>query len=456
MKSLFYTGSLPNVAVQLVVHHVALSLVQLQSRFNQIRLIKRDSQTTKSLQSSLKKHIAQSLETFQLLFKQENAERSTQDDLETLHQLQLENRRYARLMYALHPQEPQIELSHVLDTLFPLSALAHKKSRVILMNASSVSLDWPLDNVLVEQLPSLFRALPTQWIGATRGYLMALAEQLLPAIQAEYPDAEAQKLTLMTAQVLGIRFLGLSYYSEFVVLQLKNQDYSKLATVEPLLFEALNYFGTSTPHVIRLHQVVEAVLKESSSTYEHALPQDLKALFAVVERYILTEYSCTERHCRDAIRLLERLKQGLPVSALQNHDTQEVWDKLHALGLTEESTETPEYNALHEQGAIYQLMAQVSETAVGFREMFLAAWMFRLEESSHSVDFLTSFDSTNIWEIWTQFCHTTEVMQHRFIKSIETAEVHQVLMGQSRRHLRQKVYVPQLNRAEASSPMSLV
>jgi hypothetical protein len=456
MMSLFYTGSFQNVAVQLVSHHVALSLVQLQTRLNQISLIKREVQTTKALQVALKKHILHSLEVFQALLAQNTTLPPVQEALETLHQLQLENRRFSRLMHALHPLEHRVELAHVLDTLFPLSALENKKSRVVLMNAPSLALDWPLESVLTEHLPSLFQSLPTQWIGATRGYLANLAEQLLPAVQAEYQDSDAEWLTLMTAHVLGIRFLGLSYYSEFVVLQLKNQDYAKLATVESVLFEALNYLGISTPQVVRLHQIVEAVLKEVSTDYAPVILQDFKALFSVVETYILEEDSCTERHCRDAVRLLERLKKGLPVCALQNHDTQEVWDKLHALGLTEESTESPEYSALHEQGAIYQLMAQVSETPVGFREMFLAAWVFRLEESAYAMAFLVSDDSLPLGERWTRFCHATDVMQHRFIKSIETAEVHQVLLGQSRRHLRQKVHVSQANRADVASPMSLV
>jgi hypothetical protein len=128
----------------------------------------------------------------------------------------------------------------------------------------------------------------------------------------------------------------------------------------------------------------------------------------------------------------------LPVSALQHHDFNEVWDKLQALGLSEESPETPDYNALHEQQAIYKLMEQVGESPVGVREMLLAAWMHRLEEASDVLSHFNDLDEVALWPAWEHFCRGEEAMQERFIKSIETAEVHHVLMGQSRRHLRVK------------------
>jgi stress-induced morphogen len=219
------------------------------------------------------------------------------------------------------------------------------------------------------------------------------------------------------------------------------RDFTTLVKIEPILFETLNFFGTGTSQAVRLHGITEALsedLKLNAKRNEESEVVDVPALLRVLEKHVLAEDSFTEKHVSYALRLLERLKAGLPVSALQHHNLNEVWDKLHALGLTDESTETPDYKALHEQNAIYQLMEQVGESPVGVREMLLAAWMHRLEEASDVLSYFNTLEEADLWQAWEAFYRSEEAIQQRFIKSIETAEVHQVLMGQSRRHFRVK------------------
>ena len=366
---------------------------------------------------------------------------SLEATLAQLNGFQLESKRLARLMHALHPQQPKVELFHLLNSLVPLSFLANKESRVVVMDSPTAAIDWPLASVLVERLPSVFQSLPTQWVVATRSYLHTWAEQLYPDLQASNPSLSSEWLTSVTAHLLGIRLLGMAYYAEFVVSELVRRDFTTLVKIEPILFEALNFFGTATTQAVRLHGVTDALceaLKLTRKQQEESEVLNIPALLQVLEKHVLSEDSFTEKHVGYALRLLERLKAGLPVCALQHHDLNEVWDKLDALGLTDESTETPDYNALHGQNAIYQLMAQVSESPVGVREMLLAAWMHRLEDSCDVLAYFTELDEADLWQAWERFCHSEEAMQQRFIKSIETADVHQVLLGQSRRHFRLK------------------
>ena len=339
---------------------------------------------------------------------------SLEATLAQLNGFQLESKRLARLMHALHPQQPKVELFHLLNSLVPLSFLANKESRVVVMDSPTAAIDWPLASVLVERLPSVFQSLPTQWVVATRSYLHTWAEQLYPDLQASNPSLSSE---------------------------LVRRDFTTLVKIEPILFEALNFFGTATTQAVRLHGVTDALceaLKLTRKQQEESEVLKIPALLQVLEKHVLSEDSFTEKHVGYALRLLERLKAGLPVCALQHHDLNEVWDKLDALGLTDESTETPDYNALHGQNAIYQLMAQVSESPVGVREMLLAAWMHRLEDSCDVLAYFTELDEADLWQAWERFCHSEEAMQQRFIKSIETADVHQVLLGQSRRHFRLK------------------
>ncbi|MFN9691904.1 MAG: hypothetical protein ACK551_07395 [Vampirovibrionales bacterium] len=440
MMSLFYTGSFQTVTLNLVSHHLVLSLVQLHIRLHQICLKKGDYSTVSSLKTHLKSHTLGVLLQTRRLLSAENA-LGLEATLAQLNGFQLETKRLARLMHALHPQQPKVELTHVLNSLMPLSFLAHKDSRVIVMDSPTAAIDWPLDSVLVERLPSVFHALPTQWVVATRSYLHTWAEQLYPALQASNPSLSPEWLTAVTAHVLGVRLLGTAYYAEFVVSELVRRDFTTLVKIEPILFEALNFFGTGTSQAVRLHGITEALseeLKLNAKRNEESEVVDVPALLRVLEKHVLAEDSFNEKHVGYALRLLERLKAGLPVSSLQHHDLNEVWDKLHALGLTEESTETPDYKALHEQNAIYQLMEQVGETPVGVREMLLAAWMHRLEEASDVLSYFSDVDEADLWQAWEAFYRSEEAIQQRFIKSIETAEVHQVLMGQSRRHFRVK------------------
>jgi hypothetical protein len=440
MMSLFYTGSFQDVTLNLVAHHLILSLVQIHVRLHQICLKKGDFSTVTSLKTHLKSHTLGVLLQVRRLLSPENT-LSLEATLAQLNGFQLETKRLARLMHALHPQQPKGELAHVLNSLMPLSFLANKDSRVIVMDSPTAALDWPLDSVLVERLPSVFQALPTQWVVATRSYLHTWAEQLYPALKASNPSLSPEWLTAVTAHVIGVRLLGTAYYAEFVVSELVRRDFTTLVKIEPILFEALNFFGTATTQAVRLHGISEALsdeLKLNAKRHEESEIVHVSALLNVLEKHVLAEDSFSEKHVGYALRLLERLKAGLPVSALQHHNFNEVWDKLQALGLSEESPETPDYNALHEQQAIYKLMEQVGESPVGVREMLLAAWMHRLEEASDVLSHFNDLDEVAIWPAWEHFCRGEEAMQERFIKSIETAEVHHVLMGQSRRHLRVK------------------
>jgi hypothetical protein len=441
MMSLFYTGSFKQVSITLAAHHVVSALLQLQGRLHQLCLKKETSTTIKSLKTHLQSHILQTLTQLQALVKSATDEEGTTDALLLpLQNIQQESKRLARLMQALDPQAPRMEMLHLLNAVLPLSFLNDMDSRVFLMDSPSAALDWPLPTVLVERLPSVYHTLPTQWMVASYAFLNTWAEQLQPALEGEKQTSVSTWKIAMTAHVLGIRVWGAAYYMEWIVAHLVNRDYLALAKVEPLLLDALHFFGTTTPQVLRLHSVVEALSQDVSSLSKRMRDDvedvDFKSILRMVDHQVSRTDSFSERHTAEALLLQARLKEGLPVSAIQHNDLNEVWTKLQALGLTEESTETPDYEALHEQGAIYQLIAQVRETPVGAKEMMLAAWMHRLEDAFSTLDGIMQVAPDDFSDWWDAFWPSQDAFQQRFMKSIETADVHHVLLGQPRRHCR--------------------
>jgi hypothetical protein len=270
--------------------------------------------------------------------------------------------------------------------------------------------------LIEERLSPLFQHMPTQWMNALKQSFQRFTCQ-------QFQTVESPVLREALPHLLGIQCLGVAYYANALVSK------KHAATLEPLMFRALHYFDTASPHAVRLH----GLFQREDSVLDVALENELEAILKQLEETVPDALVFSAKNQENAIQLVERLKQGLPICAVQHHDTAEIWHRLHALGLTEEATETPDYEALHEQGAIYQLMAHTFESPTQVREMMVALWLYRLETAHEALAWLEEItqqkDDNALSVAWQGYWASVYAQQQRSIKAVETAKLHHAVMG---------------------------
>jgi|GEM_PF-4938483 len=435
----FYTGTPESTVLSLVSHHLLLCMAQLSMRAHEAYLNsagqpKHLPAVIAEVNMQVKAHVTTGLHHIcdALSHTQNGASDGLDATLNNLHTVQQKNKQLVRTLNALVPSNALPELSHVIDMLLPLDRNTYK-GRTVLLENPTAALEWSLESIIHEQLPAQYRDMPTQWMVSMQASLLLQADSIKPQLA----DGLVASLGPVLPHFFGIRSLGVSYYSELVLHAMRNSQHVFLAKFEPLFFQALNYFNTASPHSVRLHGLVDSTIKSTlgadriNEVQTDINVDDIQNVFCLIETTLPDDRAFTSRNQSAAEQLLKRLQAGLPPCALQQHDTDEVWDRLHALGLTEESIEDPDYEALHEQGAIYQLIAQTYETPVHVRDMLAAAWLQRLEDAPKDMEWLINEAKTpeTLWDAWQNYWPTVQTKQQRFIKAIETAQLHQAIMG---------------------------
>jgi hypothetical protein len=349
---------------------------------------------------------------------------SANSHLPQLKQLMQQVNTLSNSMWALNPLQPIKQVNEFLVAALPLKGNAFNtlQGRVV-GHPSMVHRGFP-KHLISEQLNPLYYNQLTQWFEALQQTLQHQATQLLTNTSA-LPSSNRVQLA---AHVLGIRFFGSGYYMYIATQWLVEEAPSETYTMEASLFQALNYFDTLTPQALRLHQNFNALHPNLVGMNE----AELTPLLKQVEAHTESSPVANSKELAHAIALQEKFHHGILPSTLQQHDTTELWEKMNTLGLTQESKEATDYDALHEQQAIYQLLPHINESPVTERDIILAAWLYRFDTANefiqHALEAMKPLNEmgTNT-ESWNRFCNHQHASELRTIKALETSRLHRML-----------------------------
>ncbi|MDX2084405.1 MAG: hypothetical protein SFZ03_03335 [Candidatus Melainabacteria bacterium] len=362
--------------------------------------------------------------------------------------------------------QPRSELSIFLKDAMPLSFLPNAHGLEVLLlgeeeslfvqplaggsqATSSQPLHWPLEDILPAPLSILQVNNPMAWVSLVKPY----AASLFTAQSNDWLDATKQgrvpplpeNLRLDTAAeaCIALRLLGPAYYYQQVSQALLYLDVNYLYHMEPLLFQALNYFSYTDKTLVILHEAVEKTIRLLSvedsfpvQAGKTAMPEVVDALLHCVEALIPNRYAFTEKHFQRALKLQERLTQETFLSATPLYSPEELHEALARF-----SQNGPgEAGSPSSSDNIYSLLAMTTETPHAPREIITAGWVTKLDRLSVWLyDALNSPEAmpTNgldgpaantLWPGMARFKDRLERQDHLLLKSVETSEIHRVLL----------------------------
>jgi hypothetical protein len=405
-----------HLCVDLAIQQVVYALAQVWVTLQHPKL-KKQPAVLNPLQQAL---VSLLLESRTVIEHAVQAKITGQEALTALRALMQHTQQLANTVWALNPIQPPKQVEEFLNATLPLQLEGIGRAVVHPTMAQH-----PIaPSLVLEQLSPLhYNQLP-QWFESLQHTLTHQARQLL---MTGAQPLDATNLRLAT-DVLGIRLFGSGYYLYLAVLFLTQDTPAERYAQEPSLFQVLNYFDASTPHALRLHQ-------NFNSLYPHLVEvQDTKlsALLKLIEDETQTLKVATEKELTHALALQDKFNQGILPATLQHHDTIELWEKMNTLGLTQESDETTDYNALHGQQAIYQLLPHINEAPVTERDIVLAAWLHRFDTSTECIEQALRAlapireGGTGVAQ-WDNFCHHLNANELRTIKALETSRLHRML-----------------------------
>jgi hypothetical protein len=332
----------------------------------------------------------------------------------------------ANAISAMHVTALPRHISEGLNALLPLTGLVEDTTR--LFNAapqtSGLREVYP-SSFILEQLSGLAQYQLPMWLDGVQGTLHNIVKTRLKSDQV---DEVGESLAI---HLLGVRFFGPAYYTYAVTQMFTRSSDTWSISQEPLLFQAINYFDAAVPNVVLIHQSINHVecLKEDLAQRS---VNNIEPFCYELERAFPASIGYQTKDWSWAVALQGKFHQGIMPCAFQQHDTQEVWEKMHTLGLTQESNEVAEYNALHEQQAIYQLLPHINETPVKERDILQAAWLYRVDAAGDWILKATSalhdwMQSDKNARAWKSIVNSLMGMEHRSIKALETSHLHRIL-----------------------------
>ncbi len=283
------------------------------------------------------------------------------------------------------------------------------------------------EGVFIEPLSYLQRNNPLGWLGLGRafGHEMARSGPVIQSLEKTRKGLlldEAFLATLMR-DALSLRLMGPGYYYYAVAEALIRRDFVFLEKIEPALFYGLNYFNYVDKSLVILHEAAEKSREvfefngNGANAQDRLLHKDQMALvLATVEKLVPEKFAFSERQFRRALSLQDRLGQGIMLGAAGVYPLDEVEERL-ACSLS----------GGEESGAIYDLLGLVGEVPNTSREIVNAGWVHKLERSPVWL-YDTLDGSGGTGEGFDRLLELLDARDHLLLKSVETSEVHRVLL----------------------------
>lgn len=258
----------------------------------------------------------------------------------------------------------------------------------------------------VAGLPVLQKNNPLGWLG--------LAEPVCQYFSAHEPVFNTIKKTLYpqqpeTAQLvirhaLALRLFGPAYYFHATADAILTQDKTYLSAVEPALFYGLRHLNFCHNHLVILHESLDTKPEPAITDATYA------ELYKAVEKTIPDRLAFTAKHFERASALKARLDEGEGQGVL--------------LSSTAVFSQADLGKALEKEPvAIYDILGMATEYPHTPREIVNAGWLHKTDRSG-----VWLFAALQEAEPFTKLADLLGRQDHLLSKSIETSEVHRVLL----------------------------
>jgi hypothetical protein len=441
-------SSMHKVLLRLSLYEAVERLVRLESRVAAFRM---EMPPESVLIQGFERHLEalrQSLQASKGLLSplfSDNAQSPEKSSLapivELMQRLYQETCALSRHLAGLHRTELNGEATLFLKDAAPLSMLSQYTDRTIRVTAEGddASEAWPFDSVLPEKISLLQIQNPLQWVSLLEGYVSALQQQHEPTwadlgcMGKSSDPMDGHFCRSLLHHCLSLRLLGPAYYFHSVLEALLRQDFDFLLGVEPLLFHATNFFNLTDKTLVILHEAVEKTqavfpVPEGAPALKPQSLDCFNQMLKAVELAVPPKNAFADKAFQNALQLQERLAAEVLLSASAPYPTEEVRDAV-MLKLLQGKT-----NACNGKSAapIYEVLGMTAETPHTPREMINAAWVNKMERASawlYDALMGDGFQSSDGEDGLTRLRSRLERQDLLLLKSIETAEVHRVLLG---------------------------
>lgn len=308
----------------------------------------------------------------------------------------------SRLLGQLYSRGPLPEISLFLADALPMELTQAAGEQALILEA-----EWPepaelaLNGVLLERLSVLQRNNPLAWV--TLGNAFARHHAQTHFAKA---DAETQALA---RHAVNLRLMGPAYYLQQVTDAFLKQDTAFLCHVEPALFYGLNHLNFVNKSLVILHESVEPALELLGGKPVKQKESALADLFRTAEKTLPEKYAFEARLFERILPLQQRLAQGVLLSGTAHFPVDEV-------------EATLEHQRESDSLAIYDLLGMLTEYPHSPREIVNAGWLHKMERSPVWLYSVTQdgFDTLKT---------LLDYQDHLLAKSIETSEVHRMLLA---------------------------
>ncbi|MBX2861080.1 MAG: hypothetical protein KTR14_07585 [Vampirovibrio sp.] len=312
---------------------------------------------------------------------------------------------------------------------------------VILCRAEGISPLLPavdLPGITLETLSLIQKNNPLGWLGVLENSLGQLCRHLpsVKTLQEKMKGklAEEDFFLPVVKHLLALRLLGPAHYYFSIQEALFKEDMVFFEWVEPILFFSLNHLNFVDKNLVILHESIEKSREhlapytygktgKASKGNEHLFHKDqVTEILYLTEKEIPEKFAFTEKQFQKALQLQERLGLEILLSSSHLYGLDDVRDLLD-----KKQQETPDIS-------VYDMMSMLGESPNTSREMINAGWIHKVERGPvwlySTISPLTNEvgeNNTDTGMSW--LLNMIERRDHLFLKSIETAEVHQMLVS---------------------------
>ncbi|WP_303674074.1 hypothetical protein [Vampirovibrio chlorellavorus] len=279
-----------------------------------------------------------------------------------------------------------------------------------------------LNRVLVDRLSVLQKNNPLAWVGLCQSYaqhllqsssaLEALKLDLLKGQKKLAGGLSETHLDALLSHAIGLRLLGPAYYFQALSEAFLNGDEAFLQVVEPALFFGLHHQNFSHKNLVILHEACERSKPEQVAALQPLSEEALASLFRAVEKAIPGKYAFNEKNMQRAIQLQERLSEGILLSSTPLFPVEAVAENLR------QNREKADFS-------IYEPLSMLTEYPHSPKEIVNAGWLHKMERGP--IWLYTIFNEGQRTGLET-VQSLLEYQDHLLRKSIETSEIHRVLV----------------------------
>ncbi len=360
------------------------------------------------------------------LFTEAAASKKGDTGFETLiESLHLRLQELSQVLCHLQPLSLVPETHLFLKEALPgeLTQAAGEQSVFLAPEGKALSLP-SLSQVFVDSLPVLQKNNPLAWVRLSQSFSRFLAESTssLESLKLELTKGDKKKALTGVPETLAesliqhainLRLLGPAYYFQAVAEAFFAKDEAFLQVIEPALFFGLNHQNFTHKSLVILHEACERSKPKNADAYLPLSEELLPNLFRVVEKVIPAKFAFQEKNMQRAVQLQERLSQGILLSSTPLFPVEEVHDTLH------QSRGQADFN-------IYSPLSMLTEYPHSAKEIVNAGWLHKIERGPV---WLYSILNEERQEGFEQVMSLLDYQDHLLRKSIETSEIHRVLMS---------------------------